>query len=52
VLACDGLWDVCTSEEAIEAIHTNIYKDKFRTEKISDLEFNQGVEELVDDCCT
>ena len=39
-------------EEAIEAIHTNIYMDQFRSSKILNEDFKLGFEELVDDCCS
>ena len=29
VLACDGIWDVKTSQECVDFIHTRVYKNNF-----------------------
>lgn len=51
LLACDGLWDCMTSEEAIEHCNKKIYHGKFSkgSTKINDLK--KGVEDMVDLCC-
>jgi serine/threonine protein phosphatase PrpC len=51
LLACDGLWDVKTSDEAIEWVHTRIYKNSFGKGKLTMQELTKGTEDLVDSCC-
>ena len=52
LLACDGLWDCMTSEEAIAFCHKNIYNGKFkRGASVGDDKFKQGVEAIVDASC-
>lgn len=51
LLACDGVWDVVTSEEAIEWVHTQIYKNKFNTRRRTISELKKGIEMLLDSCC-
>lgn len=29
VLACDGIWDVMTSQEVVSFVHKNVYDDKY-----------------------
>ena len=36
LLACDGLWDTMSSEEAISTCHTKIFRSQFNQQKISD----------------
>ena len=50
ILACDGLWDVMTSEEAVEMVR-DIYDSgegnmKLVAEEMADLALNKGVYEL------
>jgi len=51
LLACDGIWDVMTSQEAITFCHQTIYNSNFGRQKRSMGELTQGVEKLMDDCC-
>ena len=47
ILACDGLWDLKTSEETVTEIHEKIYGGGV---KPSMANFVVGVENLVDSC--
>ena len=29
ILACDGIWDMMSNEQAIEFLHKNCYNDQF-----------------------
>ena len=49
LLACDGLWDVKTTEEAIEEVSQTIYNNNF-TQTLSMTDFVVGVENLIDTC--
>lgn len=51
LIACDGLWDCRTSEEAIDWCHANIYKGKFVRGKLPDADLRKGVEAIVDASC-
>lgn len=51
LLACDGLWDCFSSEEAIAWVHKNIYKGNFVKGNLSDEHFKKGVEGVVDASC-
>jgi len=51
LLACDGVWDVVTSQQAIEWVHAEIYKNKFNTRRRSISELKKGIETLLDSCC-
>lgn len=48
LLACDGLWDVYSSEEAVEQLVNRVYKKPPKNAAA----FLKGVEELVDSCWT
>lgn len=49
-LACDGIWDVKTSQEVVTYCHKNIYKGSFNNNRtLNDLE--KGMENLMDECC-
>jgi serine/threonine protein phosphatase PrpC len=53
LLACDGIWDVKTSQDAVNYLNKQIYKDylknKHKKKTIQDL--IKGVENLMDECC-
>lgn len=51
VLACDGIWDVMTSQDVVKYCHDNIYANKYGQQKRSMAELQSGVEALMDDCC-
>jgi len=51
LIACDGLWDCMTSEEAIAWSHKNIYKNNFQKGKLSDADLVKGTEAIVDASC-
>ena len=48
LLACDGVWDVKTSQEGITFINNKIYK-KHSKPGLEDLK--TGLNALLDDCC-
>lgn len=50
-MACDGLWDCFSSEEAIEWCHENIYQDAFEKGKLANSALQLGVEDIVDKSC-
>ena len=51
LLACDGIWDVKTSQEAITYTLKTTYKNQFGNKKRSIDELKKGMEMLLDDCC-
>lgn len=51
LLACDGIWDVKTSQEAITYTLRTTYKNQFGNKKRSMDELKKGMEMLLDDCC-
>lgn len=51
LLACDGIWDVKTSQEAVTFMHKTIYKNQFGAARRSLQELSRGMELLLDDCC-
>jgi len=51
LLACDGVWDVVTSQEAISFLHKTIYKNTFKTRRRTITEIKRGLEILLDECC-
>ena len=50
LLACDGIWDVKTSQEGITHTLKNTYKNNFGTKRTL-AELTKGMEHLLDDCC-
>ena len=48
LLACDGLWDMKTSEEAIKWCNLHIYNTK---KSPSADALQQGIANIVDECC-
>lgn len=53
LLACDGIWDVKTSQDAVNYVNKQIYKDDFKNEhkKKTIQDLVKGVENLMDECC-
>lgn len=51
LLACDGIWDVMTSQQAIDFCTDNVYKKSFGSKKRSIAELTKGMEQLLDQCC-
>ena len=49
IIACDGMWEVKSSEEAVEAIHHEIYNDNFK-KKIPLQKLVTGLENIIDTC--
>ena len=50
-MACDGIWDVVTSQEAITYIHQHAYKNKYNTNRSTLEQIKRGVESLLEECC-
>lgn len=53
VLACDGIWDVMSSQQAVSFLHTECYDDNFAVEsrKRTKSELISGVEAMLEECC-
>lgn len=47
LLACDGLWDCKTSNEAVQWLNEKVYKNG----KPSMDDLRKGVEAIIDECC-
>lgn len=50
MIACDGMWEVKSNEEAVGWVHENIYSGKFRQNKPNMTGLVEGVGNLVDSC--
>ena len=51
-LACDGIWDVKTSQETITYLHQACYPTGFQNRaKVDFFGLSKGIESLLDDCC-
>ena len=50
LLACDGIWDVKTSQEAVDFMNTKLYKGNFNNNKTL-AEMETSMTQLLDDCC-
>lgn len=52
MLACDGVWDNFTSQDAVKLVHRKVYKDVFKADKLCIDDLSVGVEQVVDACCS
>lgn len=50
LLACDGIWDVKTSQEACDFMMLKLYKNNF-SQKRTMVELETSMTQLLDDCC-
>jgi len=51
LLACDGIWDVKTSQEAIDFMSTKLYQNNFGGQKRTLKEMEDAMGALLEDCC-
>lgn len=52
VLACDGIWDVMTSQQVITFMHNKAYGGSFQERKKRTLaDLTKGIEQCLDECC-
>ena len=51
VLACDGLWDVKKSSEAVEYFHNQLYDGEYGSRDVNFDEITYFTESLVDSAC-
>ena len=51
LLACDGIWDVKTSQEAIDFMNTKLYKGNFASGRREMRELEASMTQLLDECC-
>lgn len=53
LLACDGIWDVMTSQQGISYVHKQLYNDNFQVEskKRTMQQLVKGIEGMMDECC-
>lgn len=52
-LACDGIWDVMTSQVAVNYLHKQVYANNFAVEskKRPITALVKGIEAMLDECC-
>ena len=50
LLACDGIWDVKTSQESVDFMMTRLYRNNF-AQKVTMQEMENGMGQLLDECC-
>jgi serine/threonine protein phosphatase PrpC len=50
LLACDGIWDVKTSQETIDFMMQKCYRGNFATRRTLP-EMESAMTQLLDDCC-
>ena len=51
LLACDGIWDVKTSQEAIDFMMTKLYRGNYAGQRRTLAEMESSMTQLLDDCC-
>lgn len=52
ILACDGIWDVMTSQVALNYLHTQCYGNKVDERQKRPMgDLVKGIEACLDECC-
>jgi len=52
LLACDGIWDVKSSQQAIDFVHQNCYSSQIQNRGKKEIPYLcNGMEKMLDDCC-
>lgn len=50
-LACDGIWDVMTSQEVVTFCHQHIYKNNYGNTPMTLQKLEVGMGAIMDECC-
>ena len=51
IIACDGMWEIFDSDQAVETVHKKVYRNKFSQSTLNPIELSKGLCKVVDDCC-
>jgi serine/threonine protein phosphatase PrpC len=51
LMACDGVWDVRSSIDAIAEVHSLVYDKEFEAGRGTEQEFKEKFQTLINNCC-